>query len=125
MPIGISVASAFFNLYASLGLVWGFSYWYLIGKPHLSWPLVAFYVVVAVLYIWVGRNLHRGTSVLWIGRILGVFAVFGGLTSLGNRSLVTSHPGILALVIARVVVGVIITIALFLPGVGKRTSYSR
>jgi hypothetical protein len=125
MPIGIKVASAFLYAYAAVGLVWGFGYWYLIGKPHLSLPLVAFYLAVGVLYVWVGRNLHRGTTVLWIGRILGVFAVLGGLTSLGNHSLVTNHPGILALMIARVAIGVVISVALFLPGVGKRTSHSR
>lgn len=119
MPFGIKIAAAFFYVYAAVGLVWGFSYWYLIGKPRLSWPLVAFYLVVAILYVWVGRNLHRGTTVLWMGRILGVLAVLGGLTSLGNHSLVASHPGILALVIARVVIGLVITVALFLPGAGK------
>lgn len=117
MPLGIKIAAALFYVYAAVGLVWGFSYWYLIGKPHLSWPLVAFYLVVAILYVWVGRNLHRGTTVLWMGRIPGVLAVLGGLTSLRNHS--TSHPGILALVIARVVIGLVITVGLFLTGAGK------
>ena len=31
MPLGIKVASAFFFVYAAVGLIWGFSYWYLIG----------------------------------------------------------------------------------------------
>jgi len=97
MPFGIKVASAFFFIYAAVGLIWGFSYWYLIGQPHISWPLVGFYLVVALLFVWVGRNLHRGRTVLWIGRILGVLAILGGFNA----------------------IGVVITIALFLPGVGK------
>jgi hypothetical protein len=117
--LGIKVASAFFFIYAAIGLVWGFSYWYLIGHPYVSWRLVGFYLVIALLYVWVGRNLHRGTTVLWIGRILGVLAVLGALSSFGNHSLVTSHPGILVLMIARLMVGLVITVSLFLPGVGK------
>ena len=70
MPLGIKVASAFFYVYAAIGLTWGFSYWYLIGQPHISWPLVGFYLVVALLFVWVGRNLHRGRTVLWIGAFL-------------------------------------------------------
>jgi hypothetical protein len=125
MAFGIQVASAFFFIYAAISLVWGFSYWYLIGKPQILWYIVAFYVVVGILYVWVGRNLHRGITVIWIGRILGVVAVLGSLSSISNHSLVTNHPGILALLIARLVIGVVITIALFLPGVGKaRTSPS-
>ena len=77
MPLGIKVASAFFFVYATVGLIWGFSYWYLIGQPHISWPLVDFYLVVALLFVWVGRNLHRGRTVLWIGRILGVLPILG------------------------------------------------
>ncbi|MDQ6711929.1 MAG: hypothetical protein M3Z28_01905 [Candidatus Dormibacteraeota bacterium] len=125
MPFGIKVASSSFYVYAAISLVWGFGYWYLIGQPHISWLIVGFYVVVALVYVWVGRNLHRGTTVLWIGRILGVVAALGGLSSLGNHSLVTNHPGILALVIVRVLIGVVITISLFLPGVDKKTAYSR
>jgi hypothetical protein len=119
MPFGVKVASASFYVYAAVGLVWGFGYWYLIGKPHISWPLVGFYLVVGIIYVWVGRNLHRGTTVLWVGRILGVLAVLGGLSSLGNQSFVTNHPGILVLMIARLVIGVVITTSLFLPGVGR------
>ena len=37
----------------------------------------------------------------------------------GDHSFVTSHPGILALVTARVVIGLVITVGLFLPGAGK------
>ena len=37
----------------------------------------------------------------------------------GDHSFVTSHPGILALVIARVVIGLLIAVALFLPGAAK------
>jgi hypothetical protein len=37
---------------------------------------------------------------------------------------VTNYPGILVLMIARLVIGVVITISLFLPGVGKEKSYS-
>ena len=55
MPLGIKVASAFFYVYAAIGLTWGFSYWYLIGQPHISWPLVGFYLVVALLFVWVGE----------------------------------------------------------------------
>jgi len=50
MPFGIQLASAFFYCYAAVGLVWGFSYWYLIGQPHISSPLVGFYLFVGILY---------------------------------------------------------------------------
>ena len=116
MPLGIKVASAFFYVYAAIGLTWGFSYWYLIGQPHISWPLVGFYLVVALLFVWVGRNLHRGRTVFWIGRILGVLAILGGFNAIGGSSLVTSHPGIRVLLIAKLAIGVVITISLLLPG---------
>ena len=119
MPLGIKVASAFFYVYAAIGLTWGFSYWYLIGQPHISWPLVGFYLVVALLFVWVGRNLQRGRTVLWIGRILGVLAILGGFNAIGGSSLLMNHTGIRALLIAKLAIGVVITIALFLPGVDK------
>ena len=119
MPLGIKVASAFFYVYAAIGLTWGFSYWYLIGQPHISWPLVGFYLVVALLFVWVGRNLHRGRTVFWIGRILGVLAILGGFNAIGGSSLVTSHPGIRVLLIAKLAIGVVITISLLLPGAGR------
>jgi hypothetical protein len=125
MSVGIKIASVFFYIYAAISLVWGFSYWYLVGRPHISWPLVGIYLVIALVYVWVGRNLRRGTTVLWIGRILGVLAVLGGLSSLGNNSVFTNHPGVMVLVIARLVIGLVITISLVLPAVGKRTSYSK
>jgi hypothetical protein len=51
-------------------------------------------------------------------------ALLGGLSSLGN-STSTNRPWILAFVIARILIGLVITISLFLPGVGKKTSYSK
>lgn len=119
MPLGIKVASAFFVIYAAISLVWGFSYFYLIGQSRIAWRVAVFFLGVAIAYVWVGLNLHRGTTLLWIGRILGLLAIVGGLSSFGNHSLITDHPGIVALVIARILIGVVITISLFLPGVGR------
>src|SRR5438876_7525994 len=65
------------------------------------------------------RNLHRGRTVLWIGRILGVLPILGGFNAIGGSSLLMNHPGIRALLIAKLAIGVVITISLFLPGVGK------
>ena len=119
MPLGIKVASTFFFVYAAVGLIWGLSYWYLIGQPHISWPLAGFYLVVALLFVWVGRNLQRGRTVLWIGRILGVLAILGGFNAIGRSSLVMNHPGIRVLLIAKLAIGVVITISLSLTG-GRR-----
>lgn len=119
MPRGIKMASAFFVIWAAISLVWGFGYFYLIGQSSIAVPVAAFFLGVAIAYVWVGRNLHRGTTVLWIGRILCVLAILGRLSSIGNRSLVTNHPGILAHLIARIVIGVVITVSLFLPGVRR------
>src|SRR5438105_12049790 len=119
MPFGVKAASAGFFVYAAISLAWGFTYWYLIGHPYISWPLVGLYLVVALVYVWVGRNLlQRGRRSLAIGRILGVLAVVGGLTSGGSHSLLTNHPGIRAFMLARLGIGLVITVSLFLPGVG-------
>jgi hypothetical protein len=100
--------------------VWGVGYWYLIGKSHISFPLVGFYLLFALLFVWVARNLPRGNPrVLWTGRILGVPGVLGALTSIGNHSLVSNRPGILALLLTQPVIALVIAIALVLPGVGK------
>jgi hypothetical protein len=114
MPFRIRVASVSFYIYAAISAAWGLGYYYLIGKSQIAWPLAGILIGVAVLYVWVGRNLHRGTTVMWIARVLGIIALLGGLSSLSNPT-ATNRPGILAFVIARIVIGLVITISLFMP----------
>jgi hypothetical protein len=109
---GLSFVQGVVNVFA------GVSYWYLIGRPQISWWLTAVGAVVGAVFILVGIQLLRLRRwALIAGRVLAVFALFGAASTLTGTS--AQHAGILLVTALRVLLGVAIGIALFMPGTDR------
>jgi hypothetical protein len=109
LAAGLCFAQAAVNVFA------GVSYWYLIGRPQISWWLAAVSALVGAVFVLTGIQLLRlRRGALIAGRVLTVLAVFGALSTLNGSS--AQHLGIVLVTALRVLLGVGIAIALFIPG---------
>jgi hypothetical protein len=98
VPRTVRMSAVLLVMWAALGLLWGVTYWWLIGyRFHIVWVTVAIYVVVGaidVLVAWKLLALRR-----WARTIARGWAALGALGSgatLLGRGWLTRHPGTLA-----------------------------
>ena len=109
---GLWFAQAVVNVFAGAG------YWYLVGRPQNSWWLTASGALVGAVFVLTGIQLLRLRRwALIAGRVLVALTLVGAISTLTGSS--AQHIGIVLVTALRILLGVGIAIALFVPGTAR------
>ena len=118
VPRQVRIAAGLWFAQAVVNVFGGAGYWYLVGRPQISWWLTASGALVGAVFVLTGIQLLRLRRwALIFGRLLVALIVVAAISTLTGSS--AQHIGIVLVTALRILLGVGIAIALFVPGTAR------